>query len=361
MHARLQVLNDHSGQIPIHEPLLPNTAQRPLPNGIVILASRSLASWLEDTKFIHSLLTAHARRYFPTTPDPNPHDERDADGHYLHSRPSETTVLTAAVDSIPLQTALRNRGLGFSTEGISVLQGRRYDLLPGLWNNALASPQNDVDVAAGLKFELPDFKEPDVAGKAMEVTLPVASTVFHNGRTSTMFATNWSGASWAEYKPVAQRDVTRTSIRLTRRVRSGNVFRSGKKGDRRSIITVPLLPITRPGEIKSGLGNIIKRIAVNGEVVGASTELETVIPELLAAREQNGLPALKGPLLVWALVIPARVARDKELMGDLQANLADFTPVSAFKPLLEAGCRVHRVCKSSPSSPPFFSLSKSHD
>lgn len=360
MHAKLRDLNNHRDHNGPLQSIPPKPTQRSSPNATVILASKSLASWLEDTEFIHSLLTAHARRYtFLTSPDPNPHDELDADGRYLTPPHPETTVLTAAIDSIPLQTALRNRGLGngFSTEGITVLQGNRYQLLPGLWNNARASPQNDVDVPAGLTFKLPEFKGGE-SGKGLEVTLPVASTVFHNGRTSTMFATRWKGESWAEYKPVQQRDVTQTSIRLTRKDRLVKGIRWAKKGDRHSLITVPLLPITRPGEIKSGLGNIIKRIEVNGEVVGASTELETVIPELLAARERNGLSALKGPLLVWALVIPAHVAMNKELMVDLHAESQAFKPASAFRPLLEAGCRVHRVCKSYRPHPTSFPSSK---
>jgi hypothetical protein len=251
------------------------------------------------------------------------------------------SILTAAVDSIPLPVRQQNRGWGngLSTQGISVIQKNSYGLLPGLWENALASRQNDPDLSAGLVFKLPDFEGRTAEG-TLEVTLPVASTVFHNGRTSTMFASRWAGSTWADYRLVEQRDVTQTTVRLQR-----------KESDNHdaSTITIPMLPLTQPRRIVSGLGNIIRQVEIATEETGrktvpASMELEEKIPHMLSVREEMGLGPIEGPVGVWALVIPPKVAETLPVMRFLTHGLQEFDPAVHYRPLLEAGCRVYRVC-----------------
>lgn len=303
----------------------------------VILASRSLASWLEDSSFILSLIKTNARGYKALSEA----DAQPEDDHLLVPPPPEISILTAAIDSIPLppRQKKQGRGNGFSVQGISVIQGVPDQLLAGLWENAAVSRQNDPDLSAGLIFKLPDFEGKTSEGP-VEVTLPVASTVFHNGRTSTMFASRWAGSTWAGYKLVEQRDVTQTSVSLQRKESRNQDF---------SAITIPMIPLTQPRRIVSGLGNIIKQVEVDTEETGrktvpASMELEEKIPHMLSVREQMGLGPIEGPVGVWALVIPPKVAETLPVMKTLTHGVPEFDPTTHFRTLLEAGCRIYRVC-----------------
>lgn len=308
----------------------------------VIIASRSLASWLEDPAFIISLIKSNARRYKALSrADSQPEDV--GDDPLLVAPGPEISILTAAVDSIPLPTRRKDQGWGngFSTQGISVIQGIPSQLLEGLWENAAASRQNDPDTSAGLTFKLPDLEGKTAEG-TVEVTMPVANTVFHNGRSSTMFASRWAGSTWTDYKVVEQRDVTQTSVCLRQKKTNSPEY---------STITIPMLPLTQPRRIVSGLGNIIRQVEVDTEETGrkavpASMELEDKIPHMLSAREEMGLGPIEGPVGVWALVIPPKVAETLPIMAPLTHGVSEFNPAEHIRPLLEAGCRIYRVCES---------------
>jgi hypothetical protein len=231
-------------------------------------------------------------------------------------------VLSAVVDGLPLPEAGEGKrsGTGVS-EGFAVLQGYMDQLLPGLWE--VRNQGGRQDGRAGLVFRVPGLAGNEVRDRGdMDVTVPVANTVFQNGRTSTLFAARWAGATWRDFTAVERLDT-----------RSG-VVRVPVEAGEGTGVTVPLLSITPLRTVKSALGNILKQFEVEGKAVPASKELEDVVPKLLESRRRMGLGEIRGPLNVWALVVPARLA------GNWRPDVLDVLDVQA---LLREGCRLHRV------------------
>ena len=139
-----------------------------------------------------------------------------------------------------------------------------------------------------------------------------------------MFAARfrWSPNSQAESSVVERLDVSRQVVRIP----TGSGRELG--------VQVPLVPITSFRTVHSALGNILKRFEVGGEEVPASKELEEVVPRLLQERSKRMLGDIQGPLSVWALVVPARLA------GRWRPGLMESLD---FQPMFREGCRLHKV------------------
>lgn len=272
----------------------------------VILASWHLTGSVEDAKFIVSLLRLTSGVGTP---------------------PEETTVLVGVVEGIPSPEG------GEAREGVSVLQGYSAELLPGLWEGVRQRAQHPgkrEETKAALVFRVPELgsgQDGGVLGKSkegLEVGVPLANTVFQNGRLSTMFVTRlrWEAESWVKVQAVESADVTSQVVRVL----------ADKKEE--AGVRVPLLPITLARTVKSALGNILKQVEIDGQAAPASKELEEVVPLLLERRRRKGLPDIQGPLGVWALVVPARLA------GRWHPGLVHEMDL---QPMLRAGCRLHKV------------------
>ncbi|KXX73977.1 hypothetical protein MMYC01_208753 [Madurella mycetomatis] len=292
-------------------------------DAMVILASRSLASWLEDTTFVSQLL------------------ERFNLAGTSVSEPGKIHVLSAAVDEVPRFD--RRRNFYASSEGLSILCGRL--------GNDLPSPWSEEEVKAGAQPCL-EFRLPQVSYTGpLDVDIPLANTVFSNGRSHTLFASLWEANGAQGLRLVEKVEKTRQRI-FTEQTSSEKRLLS------KGIVACPLVPLTNPRKITAGLGNILRKIDINGESAPASRELEAIIPLLLEQRQkqfgQNDDPLAAGPVGVWALIMPATFARDypqsdfleplnwKEYNPSDESRLAGNT-VNVMGRLLAGGCQLRKI------------------
>ncbi len=313
---------------------------RPMPcrhggsNAAVILASPNHAVWLEDTDFMSSFLR---RCSFNLA----------RDGDDSRSRSRDVSVLAAVVDGL---CPTRRRGLPAS--GLSVLYGQLDDILPGMWDASHDSPAQRTALDVPHQSSISVALSPLLGdSRCLKVALPLANTVFQNGRRSTLLASRWlSDGAGDPYELVALAE--RQSQDVVPSFRSIQTYTS---------VAVPLVPVTRPRKIVAGLGNIVRQVDVDGEPSPASRELEAAIPRLLEARSKSvsDVPAAAaGPIAVWALVLPPE-AMDPDVIQDL-AVVTDYHHESehevaervsrSFSKLLVSGCHLHKICESPPSS-----------
>lgn len=290
-------------------------------NAAVILASPDLAAWLDDAAFLGSLLH---RCSFDV-----PKDE---------VRTREVSLLAAVVDGL-CPRLLRGR----PSSGLSILYGQRDAILPGLWDAEEASEQAPVDsrasVSVALSPLLGDFR-------ALNVTIPLANTLFQNGRRSTLLASRWQSDGNGPFE-----------LREAMGKQTQAIIPSLRSIQTHTNASVPLLPVTRPRKIVTGLGNIVRQVEIDGCPSPASKELEVVIPQLLKKRREklaHGAAAAGGPVAVWALVIPQAAMRysfveelsTANIDPDSNTEVEIATDISQSGPnLLGAGCHFHRICK----------------
>ncbi|KAK0618156.1 hypothetical protein B0T17DRAFT_592027 [Bombardia bombarda] len=280
-------------------------------NAVVILASRSLASWVVDNAFVSRLLGPI-------------HDANS------HEGPAKLHVLSAVVDAIP------HNGHQSSSEGLSILHGKLDDLLPGLWKTELSQTPPDVNAKPYIEFHLAPLKHDS---RPLQVTVPLANTIFSNGKPHTIFASLWQTATGA--LPTMVDRVEKTSQVIVPRISSTDS----------STVAVPLVPVTKPRRILAGLGNILRQVEIDAKLAPASKELEHVIPLLLQARTKRSLHQPIGPMRVWALIYPEHVAVSHQLPDALQLSgdgesheWERANEVSKMMPeLLAAGCHIRKI------------------
>lgn len=301
---------------------------------MVILASTSLASWLEDTTFVSKLL-----------------ERFDLVGASV-PQPGKIHVLSAAVDEVPRFDSRRN--FYASSEGLSVLCGRLGDDLP--------SPWSEEKVKAGAQPCL-EFRLPQVSYTGpLNVDIPLANTVFSNGRSHTLFASLWEANGAQDLRLVKKVWKTRQRIFAEQTSSEKQLLSKG-------VVACPLVPVTNPRMITAGLGNILRKVDIDGESAPASRELEAIIPPLLEQRQnqfgQNDDPLAAGPVGVWALIMPARFVRDhpqsilpeplnwKEYNPSDEPRLAGST-ANTMGRLLAGGCQLRKIRKRITPTATFF-------
>ncbi|KAK4186158.1 hypothetical protein QBC35DRAFT_502011 [Podospora australis] len=290
----------------------------------VILVSKSLASWLEDSSFMAQLV----QLVWSVTPDKTP--------------AKSFSVLTAAVDEVPPPPQARENWKA-STVGLSILRGSASRMLPGLWE-AGAGSQQKLDQPAFLDFRVPGLQS---ASQPLHVTLPLAHTIFSNGKPYTFTASRWqttAGAFRNEVSLVGSVEKTTQTIVLPSHHSSLQM-------------RTALVPLTKPHKIIAGLGNILRQVEVGARLEPASKELESVIPALLNRRLKHSDPAqggqASGAVGVWALIIPKEVANissyplpsaldvecyDPEKVGNLAQQTSDV-----MEGLLSQGCQLRKI------------------
>jgi hypothetical protein len=240
------------------------------------LATKDFATWLDDDKFMSSFL----RTLFNVS-DQEPKFSVD--------------VLAGVMDGLAPE-----RRLGEPRRGFSVLYGGEK-LLPKLWETeATVSHSNShMDSASSISFDINPTHEQVYN---TEVTVPLANTIFQNGRRSTLFASQWELGSGGGQTPTQTRDIEHQCVTIV-----NNDTISGE-------IILPLLPLAPPRKIVSGLGNIVRQVEIEGIASPASQELEILIPQLLEKRFQRNPEVSIGPIGVWAWVIPPDIV-------DTESNL----------------------------------------
>lgn len=223
----------------------------------MILTTPRHASWLTDSDFMSGLVAS--LRPQPRLPS-----------HTFH-------VLAAVVDGLCPSWPSREIRDGFSIQ-LGSLQG----ILPGLWDETTPATADSKNEPASLSVLL---------NEQALLTLPLANTLFQNGRRSTLLASEWGGGV---LKTIEKRSQTIDLSRLPQM--------------RTVAVHAPLVPITRPRMILEGLGNILAKVDIEGKASPASQELQVNIPRLLEARRlQSDVGHVPGPVGVWALVIPGYI------------------------------------------------------
>lgn len=251
----------------------------------VVLASPRHASWLTENGFTAELV--HALH--------GPFEQ----GEKFH-------LLAAVVDGLCARSPSREL-----QEGISIHVGRLDGLLPGLWDTtspadeaqSLSRSLGDSELPSNLSILLPQKMTRKDA--RISVTLPLANTLFSNGRRSTLLASEWTLATGFSN---TRAETVRTVEKRTQVIDlpASILF---DKVDMRA----PLVPITQPRKILEGLGNILAKVEVAGEPQPASMELQTNIHRLLDAR--RALPhsqSVSGPIGVWAMIYPKHMFLPQE-------------------------------------------------
>ncbi|KAK4043643.1 hypothetical protein C8A01DRAFT_43401 [Parachaetomium inaequale] len=287
----------------------------------VILVSRTLAPWLDDDAFVARLLAASGLA-----------DNKSVD----------LSVLAAAVDEVPRYD---RRGDFFaSSEGVSVLRGNASRMLPSLWD-----PENPTPSArpASLEFRPPPTRHVG----PLRVHVPLANTLFANGRHHALFASRWPSGS--QLLPRLATKVQRTNQTIVLPPADLGFVPASE-----SSVTAHLIPLTRPRKVVHSLGNILSRIEIDGQPVPASRELESLVPLLLKAPRKlrdNAHDAdhpAGGPVGVWAMTMPRHLDKHLLLTHPLPLNrryhpanewrLASAT-ANRMDAFIAAGCQLHKV------------------
>ncbi|CAJ2513875.1 Uu.00g019940.m01.CDS01 [Anthostomella pinea] len=282
-------------------------------HGAAILASRDFTTWLEDESFMSNLLEALFK---------------SANGGQANLPGLD--VLSGVTDGLS-----PHRLLGEPQTGFSILYGSSTNILPGLWEREGFESVSE-DKASSVSF----ITNP-LAGdsRPLEITLPLANTIFQNGRRSTLYASKWQSNDMGRMTlgTMNQKSTQKIAMNL------GSVNHTSS--------IVPLLPLTPPRKIVAGLGNIVRQVEVDGSTTPASQELETLIPQVFDARSERYGASSSGPIGVWCWVIPPHVVEAKKLLelkvfqagsSQTEADLA-LEATEALSSLLSSGCRLHKI------------------
>lgn len=246
-------------------------------SSLVLLASRDLAPWLEDREFMSDFLGSLQA-------------SKNAKGK------ATIDVLSGVTEGLGQPRHFRRRQ---PASGLSVIYGTQ-NILPRLWEQDDAESSRDVDRSASISISTARPGNPF----SSNLTIPLANTIFQNGRRSTLFATRYETDPSGRAEATLMREKTHQDIHIT--TEKGPVFKSH----------MPLMPLAPPRKIVAGLGNIVRQVEVNGVATPASTEIEKLIPQLLERRNAQGAVG------VWAVVIPPHLMKN-----ELFANIVPFSRI----------------------------------
>ncbi|KAI0537986.1 hypothetical protein GGR58DRAFT_469621 [Xylaria digitata] len=282
-------------------------------DGVAILASKDLTNWLADEDFMSAFLEALFK----------PMTTVQANRSALH-------VLSGITDGLSSRKPYDEPRSGFS-----VLCGPTDNILPGLWaKESFAGTSQDK--ASCVSFVTNPL---DGHTGALEITLPLANTVFQNGRRSTLYASRWD-ISNEGLVALRTRDP-----KITQRIAA-----KSESVDHTSS-AISLLPLTPPRKIVASLGNIVRQVEVDGFATPASKELEAIMPGIFGERAQREPTSSSRPIGVWCWVIPPHVMETKKF-NDLKLFRAGSSQIEAdiilnsretFSELLSSGCRLHKI------------------
>lgn len=269
-------------------------------------------------------------------------------------------VLAAVVDGLSPRAPSRKL-----QEGLSIHLGHQKALLPGLWaktgsrDGQPTLPQRaDSEPSSALSILLP--RQMTATDARISLTLPLANTLFQNGRRSTLLVSEWRQTKGFHNKLF---ELVRMVEKRSQVVDLPSTVLFDKVN-----ISAPVVPITQPRKVIEGLGNILAKTEINGEPSPASKELQANIPRLLEARSalsQSDFAA--GRVGVWALIYPKHMFRgDENLVRFYKTIDARFLGTALNKlafdmstdrermawetqPVLRnaffKGARLHRICE----------------
>ncbi|KAI9732053.1 MAG: hypothetical protein M1818_007648 [Claussenomyces sp. TS43310] len=323
---------------------------------VVVLATPAFATWLEHAPFTSKVLETLA-------------NQMGCQNNGIS--PLKVSALLAVVDGLPPSEPPAQSGPQ-RTEGFAFLRGHQRNIAPGMWEGYSAVRQEPRFIIAGtrdqrasiiLSLNLPDVLSDKVRSEeVLEMTVPLANTIFSNGRVSTLLATSWARSSISEpflkvdqFEKVSQTIVPFPSLKT-------------KVSQQ---LEAPLRPLTPGRRIASGLGNIVRQLeGADGVPQPASRELEENIDMYLKSRNLG-----KDAVSIWALIVPSEEVlfkqhakpesrqRVRERLATLcsdrgvQAALADSTlPKEDWLFWLGQGSSLNRVRKYKEPETPLSAL-----
>lgn len=274
----------------------------------------------------------------------------------------EFDLLAAVVDRIPLTssgTSYRVKGshtpdvdtpskpcLGDGFEGISVAVLDSETAAPDLWSPRDRPKEREtmtIQQRCTLSFSLPPSPgEPtQLSDKAVSqplvkrmLQLPVANTLFQNGRTSTLFAQKWVLSFRKE--PTSEPMSSEKTWLPQQTLHMDALFADDCMQLRLdTLVHSRLVPITPARTITAAVGNIVRELGGgddSAEAAPASEELERAIS---IAIQQGQIPAQQAG--VWALIRPQRYAaldQPAELQGTVRGTIGHA---------ILSGARLHKV------------------
>jgi len=271
------------------------------------------------------------------------------------SNGQEFDVLAAVVDRIPSEQtdqqpstviASSESQIRDGSEGVSFVVLDSASAAPDLWSVRAESKEREtmtIQQRCTLSFAFPPTATPaplissgeEIANPLVSrmLQLPVANTLFQNGKTSTLIAQRWRSQQIGEDSLAISciRDIALSQQTL----RMADAFSNGSSGLEQSLRSY-LTPITPTRIITAAIGNIVRRIQVDetsAEGEPASEELEKAI----ASAIQGGqIPAQQAG--VWALVRPWH-HRANGNPQDVGATTED----EGIEEAVMKGCRLHKV------------------
>lgn len=225
----------------------------------------------------------------------------------------EVDVFCACVDGLtPELNWVETKDERYRKGGLAFLHGRSDQIVPDVWGGE--AREGNLSTFAGpapSSITFSSYQEPQDQKPVTEVTLPLANTLFVSGEEYTMFVSKWRFNGDDElYERVKSKDKTNQVI---------NVFGDTNRGFPPG--RVPVIPLTPPRRITSGLGNIIRELAFDDGAKGpASLELHHSVVEYmdLVKYKESGVKA-------WALVTPSESMPDPppgehfEYLNDLKS------------------------------------------
>ena len=208
-------------------------------------------------------------------------------------------LLTAVVDSIPFPSS--SSGLDESAEAAvqagRVAEGFSIAILdeefsaPSLWRES-DSRSMSADDASVISFKFAGIEQGDLL-----LRLPLANTVFVNGRVGTMHVQRWMKD---DSKDDGAHFILQNSMNMNSQYL--NLLSSDKTAKPSSTASIisHLRQLTRPRMVRAVTGNILRQISGDdGVIQPASREIEALINQALREGQLE-----EGPVDVWALVEP---------------------------------------------------------
>lgn len=271
-------------------------------------------------------------------------------------------VLAAVVDRIPYPMAVRPANwtddqpsaepaptgtqIEDGSEGISFAVLDSETAAPDLWSGWAEVNQLEtvpLQQRCTLSFAFPPTAIPvpvfpdgenrtqPLASRVLQ--LPVANTLFKNGKLPTLTVQRWK--SRGSIKSSCTLSCTQKAKLSQQTLRLTGLFSDQSTGLNQSLHS-HLIPITPTRTITAAIGNIIRRISVNGtsnEGVPASEELEQAIS---AAIKDGRMPAEQAG--IWALVKPPNYSSPAQSGGDIGG-----AETNEIQQAVMTGCQLHKV------------------
>ncbi|KAK7192577.1 6-phosphogluconate dehydrogenase [Paraphaeosphaeria sporulosa] len=301
---------------------------------IVFFVTPSFATWLlDDQVFLHKALQRTYAHLLDRTETPY----------------AQVHALCAVVDKLPISRPVGNVD-NIEEEVRQRIQDPNVQEIgqEGIAYAAL-SPSDSLPTSSGvgtdkaaISFVTFERSDDDGGHFSDTVRLPLANTVFQTGSPTMMTYSTWEKAKGShEFTLKEKRNISHHGIRM-----------KVESDIQSTVLSVPLVPLSKPREVEASMGNILRRITgPHGASITASQELEQQVPRYFSTR---GEPS--QATTVWALVMgPHRnVDSSEETSLSLQdqseekqwENLWKQDP-PCWSPLvpvaLKNGARLHRV------------------